>query len=162
MSVLHATALQIGDKGLLLTGPSGSGKSQLAYELMEWAKRDRLPFGLIADDLVSFEAGKSAIMMIFPPKSPPALKGRIEMRGLGLIEVPLSDTHKLTHAYALHKDETMLDSHRQMPLRDDWPEISLPLINGEPQSWRACPVFSGNIAHCAKIIALHAGFTLLL
>lgn len=157
---LHATALHIGDHGILLTGPSGSGKSQLAYELMTMAKRDRLPFGLIADDLVSFKANKNATLMTYPPKSPEVLRGMMEMRGFGLVKVPFSNAHQLTHVYALSNDEAMLDSHRQLPPKPDWPEISLPMGNAEPILWRACPVFSGNIAHCAKIIALHAGFAL--
>ena len=157
---LHATALHIGDHGILLTGPSGSGKSQLAYELMEIAKRDQLPFGLIADDQVTFKVNKNTILMAFPQKSPDVLKGMIEMRGFGFVKVPFSNAHKLTHAYALSNDETMLDSHRQLPLKPDWSKISLPIENAEPLSWSACPVFSGNIAHCAKIIALHAGFAL--
>lgn len=160
MSVLHATALHIGDKGLLLTGASGAGKSQLAYALMEMAKRDHMPFGLIADDLVSFRQDGADIMMIFPPNAPDTLQGMIEMRGYGMIKAPFSRAHKLTHAYALTHDKTEIDSLRQIAPQSDWPRISLPIDTAEAVSWPTCRVFSGNIAHCAKIIALHAGFAL--
>lgn len=159
-TVLHATALHIDGRGVLLTGPSGAGKSQLAYALMEMAKRDGLPFGLIADDCVAFRLKGQDVEMVFPPNAPESLRGSIEMRGFGIVKAPFCEAHRLTHAYVLYKDEAAADSLRQIPKEQDWPKIELPLKGDEAISWSTCPVFSKNIAHCAKIIALHAGFAL--
>ena len=49
-TALHATALVVGESGVLLRGPSGAGKSSLALALI-WAARERAVFAaLIADD----------------------------------------------------------------------------------------------------------------
>ena len=107
-----------------------------------------------------FEGDARSVQMIFPPNAPEALKGKIEMRGFGIVDVPFCDRHKLTHIYALHKDESLIDSQRQILSEKDWPEISIPITNRSALTWPACPIFSNNIAHSAKIIAFHAGFAL--
>jgi serine kinase of HPr protein (carbohydrate metabolism regulator) len=77
---IHATALLIGERGVLLRGPSGAGKSDLAFRLMRgrWAAR------LVADDrsVISNEGGHLVAT------APAPLKALLELRGLGLLEVP--------------------------------------------------------------------------
>ena len=77
--VLHASAVAIGRSGLLITGPSGSGKSSLALELMA------LGAMLVADDrvLVTSRSGGGILMT-----APEALAGLIEARGVGLLKAP--------------------------------------------------------------------------
>jgi len=72
---LHATAVALGNRAVLITGASGSGKSGLAIDLMSRG------CALISDDrtLVMRRDG-SAIA-----SAPDALKGRIEARGIGLL-----------------------------------------------------------------------------
>lgn len=65
---------QSGGDALLLLGPSGSGKSDLLLRLIEAG------FTLVADDQVQVEAG-----MASPPA---ALAGLLEVRGLGLFQLP--------------------------------------------------------------------------
>ena len=51
-TALHATAVVVGESGVLLRGPSGAGKSSLALALI-WAARERAGFAaLVADDRV--------------------------------------------------------------------------------------------------------------
>ena len=77
--VLHASAVAIGSSGLLITGPSGSGKSSLALELMA------LGATLVADDRVLVtSSSESGILM----SAPEALQGLIEARGMGLLNAP--------------------------------------------------------------------------
>lgn len=81
---VHATGLVLGDAGLLLRGPSGSGKSLLALALLdEWELR-RLPASLVADDRVDLCVRDGAIVMR-PPRS---IEGLIELRGRGLVPRP--------------------------------------------------------------------------
>nr|AAA03552.1 ChvG [Agrobacterium fabrum str. C58] len=49
---LHATAIVVDGTGILFTGPSGSGKSELAFSFLTEAERCGLPAALIADDQI--------------------------------------------------------------------------------------------------------------
>ena len=54
---VHACAVLIGARALLIRGPAGSGKSRLALALIEAAEAGRLRFArLVADDRVRLEA----------------------------------------------------------------------------------------------------------
>jgi len=74
-SSLHASAVAVFDKGVLILGSSGSGKSTLALQLMG--------FGgiLIADDRVDIVAINGKLVAC----APKAIKGRIEARGVGIL-----------------------------------------------------------------------------
>ncbi len=63
---------------MLLRGPAGSGKSDLALRLLEDGAR------LIADDQTHL-AKKGHALIASPP---PALAGMIEVRGLGIVKLP--------------------------------------------------------------------------
>jgi serine kinase of HPr protein (carbohydrate metabolism regulator) len=81
---VHATALLWGPKALLLRGPSGSGKSRLAWRLIAAAGQGRGFARLIGDDRVHLHqvAGQ---LLVRPSLT---LAGQIEIRGLGILTVP--------------------------------------------------------------------------
>ena len=79
---LHATAVTIGGKGVLLRGPPGAGKSDLALRLIDGGAR------LIADDLVAVAAGGRGLELRRPTRTPTDLRGRMEVRGLGIAKMP--------------------------------------------------------------------------
>ena len=74
---LHATSVLIDGRVLLLSGQSGSGKSDLALRLID---RGAL---LIADDYTGLEARGG----ILYASSPSQIAGRIEIRGIGLVDI---------------------------------------------------------------------------
>ena len=78
--VMQATAVSIGGKALILEGPPGSGKSSLALALIDRGAE------LIGDDGVTLERKKSQIVA----SPPPNIAGLIEMRGIGLISIPVT------------------------------------------------------------------------
>ena len=73
--LIHATCVAIDTRAVLLFGPSGSGKSDLALRLIDGGAR------LVADDQVMLSAADGALFA----RPPPAIAGRMEVRGLGIV-----------------------------------------------------------------------------
>lgn len=74
----HATVVSIGNRGILIIGKSGSGKSSLAVELISLGAK------LVADDQVYLRQVDNQILA----QTPQNLSGLIEMRGIGIAELP--------------------------------------------------------------------------
>ncbi len=73
---IHASAVLTGAAAALIRGPSGSGKSRLAWDLI-----NALPFArLVADDRAHVEA-RNGCLLVRPAAK---LEGLIEIRGLGI------------------------------------------------------------------------------
>jgi hypothetical protein len=82
---IHATAILIGARALLIRGPSGSGKSTLALRLIQAAEASRLPFArLVGDDRVHISSVHGRLLV----RPAPALVGLLEIRGLEIRHVP--------------------------------------------------------------------------
>ena len=82
---IHAAAVLVGARAILIRGPAGSGKSRLALKLIEAAPHGPLIFSrLVADDRVHVTAAHGRL--IARPPSP--LAGLIEVRGLGIRRFP--------------------------------------------------------------------------
>jgi HPr kinase/phosphorylase len=83
-STIHATAVLTGAKATLIRGPTGSGKSQLAWSLIKAGENGFLTFArLIADDRTLLE-NRSGRLLVRPARE---LAGMIEIRGLGIQRV---------------------------------------------------------------------------
>jgi HPr kinase/phosphorylase len=104
---LHASCVAVNDRGLLILGPSGSGKSALALQLMAWGAR------LVADDRSEvFRRGDTVIA-----QSPASLSGLIEARGIGLLAAPPLAEIALMLVADLGREETeRLPPVRKFPL----------------------------------------------
>ncbi len=72
---VHASCVAVSGKALLITGPSGVGKSSLALDLMA------LGADLVADDQTALHLNGTRVIAACPP----AIAGRIEARGIGLL-----------------------------------------------------------------------------
>ena len=82
---IHASAVLVGARAVMIQGPSGSGKSRLALALLQAAEQGMLPFArLVADDRAHVEAVHGRLLV----RAAPALAGLIEVRGLGIRRVP--------------------------------------------------------------------------
>ena len=78
---VHASAVLVGDRAVLIRGPSGSGKSRLAFDLVLAGRSGQLPAAvLVGDDRVHLDtvAGQ---LLVRPARE---LAGLIEIRGLGI------------------------------------------------------------------------------
>ncbi len=85
-ATVHASAVLVGARAVLIRGPSGSGKSRLVLELIETGRagRPRCFARLVADDRVHLEAAGGRLLA----RPAETLAGLIEVRGAGLLRVP--------------------------------------------------------------------------
>ncbi|WP_158811653.1 HPr kinase/phosphorylase [Beijerinckia sp. L45] len=80
---IHATAVAIGDWGLVIRGPSRAGKSTLALRLIAASEPER-PIMLVGDDrLIVSRRGPDIVVAPHP-----RIAGRIEKRGDGILAMP--------------------------------------------------------------------------
>jgi serine kinase of HPr protein (carbohydrate metabolism regulator) len=80
---VHGTAIVLGTTGLLITGPSGSGKSALALSCLSEVRHRGRFAALVADDRVDLTLENGRIVA----RCPAAIRGLIEIRGSGIAEV---------------------------------------------------------------------------
>ncbi len=81
----HGTSLVINKQGLLLRGKPGSGKSDLALRLIHQGAT------LIADDQTELIAQNKQLIAACPKP----LEGKLEVRGVGILDVPFVKKHPL-------------------------------------------------------------------
>lgn len=76
---IHATGLVIGDRGVLITGASGAGKTTLALALIDCFQGRGLYARLVGDDQLFVSARGGRPLM----RAPPAISGLAEVHGIG-------------------------------------------------------------------------------
>jgi serine kinase of HPr protein (carbohydrate metabolism regulator) len=92
--LIHATTIAIGARGVLIRGPSGAGKSDLALRCMAMPASPILPapVALVADDYTLLTVCSGRLRA----SAPDALRGKLEVRGVGIVEVAVigeTDVH---------------------------------------------------------------------
>jgi len=78
MVTIHGTCVLVGGIGVLLRGPSGGGKSDVAVRLIDDGAL------LVADDRVELRMEQGRLMAT----APAPIAGLIEVRGIGILPVP--------------------------------------------------------------------------
>jgi serine kinase of HPr protein (carbohydrate metabolism regulator) len=82
---IHACAVLVGARAVLVRGPAGGGKSRLTLALLQAAEAGLIRFArLVADDRTHVEAVHGRLLA----RPAPELAGLIEVRGLGIRRVP--------------------------------------------------------------------------
>lgn len=105
---IHGTCVARDGAGVLILGPPGAGKSDLALRLL------RRGFDLVADDQVDIAAGCA---------SPPAtLAGLLEVRGLGIVRCPHVSGVNLKIVVAL------TETSERLPEPERHATLDLPLV----------------------------------
>jgi HPr kinase/phosphorylase len=106
----------LGQRGLLILGPSGAGKSALALHLMA------LGATLVADDRTILTRHGDTLIATCPP----AIRGMVEARGIGILRATPLDAAPLVAAVDLGQSEPdRLPNIRSTILLG----ISLPLLH---------------------------------
>ncbi|MFZ5750727.1 MAG: HPr kinase/phosphorylase [Pseudomonadota bacterium] len=93
---LHAGCVAFEGRGILILGPSGSGKSALALDLMALGCR------LVSDDRTDLVARDGRLFA----SAPAILRGVIEARGIGLLRADPVDRAEVALAVDLGQTET--------------------------------------------------------
>ena len=128
-ATVHGTAIAINGQAVLMRGPPGSGKSDLALRALSLPGSPLLTpaFELVADDQVTLRRDKGGLTV----EAPATLKGLLEVRGSGIVAVPSIGAARLV----LLADLTMADRVERFP--DPWPTeillgIRLPVLRIAP------------------------------
>ena len=87
MENIYATCLELNHKGILLIGPSGSGKSDLALRLIKEKQAT-----LIADDRTDIELVSGEVIA----SCPQPIQGLLEVRGIGIVKMPHKEKSKIS------------------------------------------------------------------
>lgn len=84
---LHGTAIAWNGEAVLLSGPPGAGKSDLAWRILENDPAARL----VGDDRLEWQVEEGALWL----SAPGTLAGLIEIRGLGILTLPYAPKARL-------------------------------------------------------------------
>lgn len=101
---LHATSVAIGGRAVLLSGPSGAGKSDLGLRLIDRGAT------LISDDytVVKWVDGR------LEATAPETITGMMEVRGLGVVDMPRVDFARVALIVDLCKDIDRMPADPEM------------------------------------------------
>lgn len=117
---LYGSAFAYAGVGCVLLGPSGSGKSRIIAESMQFGAR------LVADDRIILSEQSGMLMA----SAPPELTGVLELRGLGLMRVNDAIPRHVVHLVV----ELSLDAPDRLPERETRSYLGheVPYIRIEP------------------------------
>jgi HPr kinase/phosphorylase len=111
---LHGVLMDVLGMGVLISGESGLGKSELALELISRGH------GLVADDVVEFSR---IAPLTIEGRCPQLLQNLLEVRGLGLLDIrtifgetAVRRKMKLNLIVHLIRRSSLDDEHQRMPL----------------------------------------------
>ena len=83
-TLVHAVALVVGSRGVLIRGEAGAGKSSLAAAIVRLAMAGGQFARIVADDRVDLALHHGRVVA----RPVPPLAGLVEVRGLGIARVP--------------------------------------------------------------------------
>jgi HPr kinase/phosphorylase len=132
MGLIHASCVTIAAMGVLIRGPSGSGKSDLALRLIDGGAE------LVADDYceTSVKDGKLFV------EAPTNIAGKMELRGHGIISLPFRPSAKV---------ELVVDLMREKDI-ERLPDTNTCIIEGICLRHMTVDAFSASAAAKVRLV----------
>ena len=123
---LHASSVALDGRAVLICGPSGSGKSDLALRMLDRG------FTLVSDDRTMVR--KEGNLLI--ASAPPTIRGKLEIRGMGIFDMETVSDVPVALVVELTSDIQRLpdDSRTRLVLGTGVPLISVDALTASAPS----------------------------
>jgi serine kinase of HPr protein (carbohydrate metabolism regulator) len=123
---LHASTVALDGRAVIISGPSGSGKSDLALRLLDRG------FVLVSDDRTIFRKDGGKIIASAPDR----IRGKLEIRGVGIVDMPTATDVAVALVIELTSDIQRLpdDSRNRTILGIEIPMISVDAMTASAPS----------------------------
>jgi len=112
---LHASTVALDGRAVLISGPSGSGKSDLALRLLDRG------FTLVSDDQTIVRRDRDRLVAA----APQTIAGKMEVRGIGIVDMATAGDTPVALLVELTSDvERIPDDGRERPILG----VPIPLV----------------------------------
>jgi serine kinase of HPr protein (carbohydrate metabolism regulator) len=113
---VHASTVAVDGRAILITGPSGSGKSDLTLRLLDRG------FTLVSDDQTLVRRSGDRLIA----SAPATIAGKLEIRGIGIVEMDIVKDVPVALIVELTGEiQRLPDDSRERPILG----VTLPLIS---------------------------------
>ena len=118
---IQASTVSTDGRAVLISGPSGSGKSDLALRLLDRG------FTLVSDDQTIVRREGDRLVS----SAPPTIKGKLEIRGIGIVDMDtVADVPVALYVELTSEIVRLPDDRRERPVLG----VNLPLISVDAQT----------------------------